>query len=408
MAANIVETSRVFARTRGRGRAHVGRERRRGTCCKREYLEPDWDEAPRAGHRPRAHQLSGADIEREPHRQLRSHRARRVAADFRARGAGAMGGSAGARTGSWPTMPRCAMRRCSRSACGCAICVQPAEHFVEFYARSLPRQVSSAAALEHFHAASERSRSSEALTLDAGANICARRRSAAARAISRRRAASAHLSVPVEYRFAPGEADDGATLRVPLLALPTLNRGGGGQRRFRVSSSRASTRCCARCPRRRGALSFPLPAAAAGVSRRGGPARPTAQAREILAHETRGDAGGAAAQFDPDAGARDTSSPGRLGGGRRAARSAPVPTWASCAADLRSRRARELDAHARSAYPALGAASRRDELPESRALELEAGHLAGVSGTRPLGRPRVCSLRVVGGGGRAQLPRTAQ
>ena len=33
-----------------------------------------------------------------------------------------------------------------------------------------------------------------------------------------------HLRVPVHYRFAPGEAGDGATLRIPLLALSTLTR----------------------------------------------------------------------------------------------------------------------------------------------------------------------------------------
>jgi ATP-dependent helicase HrpA len=32
------------------------------------------------------------------------------------------------------------------------------------------------------------------------------------------------LAIPVEYRFAPGEADDGAALKVPLLALPQLTR----------------------------------------------------------------------------------------------------------------------------------------------------------------------------------------
>ena len=32
------------------------------------------------------------------------------------------------------------------------------------------------------------------------------------------------LTVPVEYRFAPGEAQDGANLKVPLLALPQLTR----------------------------------------------------------------------------------------------------------------------------------------------------------------------------------------
>src|SRR5262249_49016409 len=32
------------------------------------------------------------------------------------------------------------------------------------------------------------------------------------------------LKVPIQYQFAPGEASDGATLTVPLLALPQLSR----------------------------------------------------------------------------------------------------------------------------------------------------------------------------------------
>ena len=37
-------------------------------------------------------------------------------------------------------------------------------------------------------------------------------------------AALAHLRVPIEYRFAPGDECDGATLDLPLLALPNLTR----------------------------------------------------------------------------------------------------------------------------------------------------------------------------------------
>ena len=32
------------------------------------------------------------------------------------------------------------------------------------------------------------------------------------------------LSVPVEYRFIPGEAGDGATVRLPVLALPAMTQ----------------------------------------------------------------------------------------------------------------------------------------------------------------------------------------
>ena len=60
-----------------------------------------------------------------------------------------MDGSDGARRGFRPTTRHCATRSCSRSGCACAIWCNRAEHFVEFYARLLPRQVSSAAALEH-------------------------------------------------------------------------------------------------------------------------------------------------------------------------------------------------------------------------------------------------------------------
>ncbi len=32
------------------------------------------------------------------------------------------------------------------------------------------------------------------------------------------------LEIPVQYRFAPGESQDGAALQIPLLALPALTR----------------------------------------------------------------------------------------------------------------------------------------------------------------------------------------
>ena len=55
-------------------------------------------------------------------------------------------------------------------------------------------------------------------------DIFARRPDAAALAQFPERVSLPALELPVEYRFAPGESRDGATLRVPLLALPTLTR----------------------------------------------------------------------------------------------------------------------------------------------------------------------------------------
>src|ERR1700694_2195136 len=102
--------------------------------------------------------------------------------------------------------------------------LQSAEDFVEFYDRALPRQVSSAATLEYFTrhlSAAER----RALTLTPG-DIFARVPAPEALAQFPEVADVDALSIPVEYRFAPGESRDGALLHIPLLALPGLTRAG--------------------------------------------------------------------------------------------------------------------------------------------------------------------------------------
>jgi ATP-dependent helicase HrpA len=93
---------------------------------------------------------------------------------------------------------------------------------VEFYDVNLPRQVSSAATLEHFsrHLTDEQRR---ALTLTQ-AEIFARLPAEQALAQFPQQTHLDELSVPVEYHFAPGEARDGAILKVPLVALPALTR----------------------------------------------------------------------------------------------------------------------------------------------------------------------------------------
>jgi ATP-dependent helicase HrpA len=120
--------------------------------------------------------------------------------------------------------------------------VRPPDCFVEFYDKALPRQVSSAATLEYFtRHLSEAQRS--ALTLrpeDIFARTpdpqllaqfpervnlpAAGEPPVSEPSVSEPPFSARNVSVPVDYRFAPGEVGDGATLRIPLLALPTLTR----------------------------------------------------------------------------------------------------------------------------------------------------------------------------------------
>ena len=98
--------------------------------------------------------------------------------------------------------------------------LQLPESLVDFYDAHLPRQVSSAATLEHFNrhlAPAERA----ALTLGA-ADIYLTAPDPAALADYPETARLADVAVAVDYAFAPGEVRDGATLRIPLLALPQL------------------------------------------------------------------------------------------------------------------------------------------------------------------------------------------
>ena len=100
--------------------------------------------------------------------------------------------------------------------------VQPPDFFVDFYAERLPRQVSSSVTLEHFtRHLSEPER--QALVLGP-AQIFARSPDPDVLERFPETARTGRVAVPVEYRFAPGEATDGATLKVPLLALPALTR----------------------------------------------------------------------------------------------------------------------------------------------------------------------------------------
>jgi ATP-dependent helicase HrpA len=97
------------------------------------------------------------------------------------------------------------------------------EFFVEFYDKALPRQVSSGATLEYFtRRLSEGERAALMLQPD---DIFAHTPEPNHLAQFPERVRLCGLDVSVEYRFAPGEERDGATLEIPLLALPCLTRG---------------------------------------------------------------------------------------------------------------------------------------------------------------------------------------
>jgi ATP-dependent helicase HrpA len=224
MAANIVETSRVFAR-RVAEIEPVWIEAAAHHLLKREFLEPDYDEAREevvarerisflglilsanrvVNYGPIAPEESRMIFAREA---LVYQRLQRRPVWLRANDEAILAAQ------------RMEDRLRTRDL------VRAADSFVEFYDRALPRQVSSAATLEYFtRHLSEAERA--ALSLEAE-DIFARRPDPARLAQFPERVAlpvtGDSVSVAVDYRLAPGEAGDGATLQVPLLALPTLTR----------------------------------------------------------------------------------------------------------------------------------------------------------------------------------------
>jgi ATP-dependent helicase HrpA len=220
MAANIVETSRVFAR-RVAEIEPTWVESAAAHLLKREYLEPDWSEAREevvarerisylglilsanrvVNYGPIAPEEARLIFSREA---LVYHRLQRRP-DWLA-----------ANDAAISEAYRMEERLRTRDL------VRVPETFVEFYDKALPRQVSSSATLEYFTrhlSAAQR----KALVLPAE-TIFARSPDPSSLAQFPERVQLPALSVTVEYHFAPGETRDGATLRVPLLVLPTVTR----------------------------------------------------------------------------------------------------------------------------------------------------------------------------------------
>jgi ATP-dependent helicase HrpA len=220
MAASIVETSRVFAR-RVAEVEPMWIESAAAHLVKREYLEPDWDESrEQVVARERVSFLglilsAGRVVNYGPiaPEESRLIFSREALVYQRLK-----------RRPEWLLANDAAVRQAQQieERLRTRDLLHGAESFVEFYDSQLPRQVSSAATLEHFsrHLTPEQRR---ALTLDP-AHIFARQPATQALAQFPENTRVATLTVPVEYHFAPGETQDGANLKVPLLALPALTR----------------------------------------------------------------------------------------------------------------------------------------------------------------------------------------
>jgi ATP-dependent helicase HrpA len=220
MAANIVETSRVFAR-RVAEIEPQWIEAAASHLLKREYLEPDWDEErEQVTARERVSFLgltlsANRAVNYGPIAPEESRRifAREALVYQRLR-----------RRPDWLLANDAAIRKALQmeERLRTRDLVHGAEVFVDFYDGALPRQVSSAATLEYFtRHLSVAARS--ALTLGPE-RIFARMPEPDALSKYPETARVDSLAVPVEYHFAPGESRDGANLRIPILALPGLTR----------------------------------------------------------------------------------------------------------------------------------------------------------------------------------------
>jgi ATP-dependent helicase HrpA len=220
MAANIVETSRVFAR-RVAEIEPQWIESAATHLLKREYLEPDWDEEREEVTARERVSFLGLILSANRvvnYGPIAPEESRRIFARE------ALVYQRLNRRPEWLLANDAALREAQRmeERLRSRDLLHSAEDFVEFYDRVLPRQVSSGATLEYFtRRLSETERRS--LTLDAE-HIFARQPDSQALAQFPEVARLEALAVPVEYRFTPGEARDGANLRVPLLALPGLTR----------------------------------------------------------------------------------------------------------------------------------------------------------------------------------------
>jgi ATP-dependent helicase HrpA len=220
VAANIVETSRVFAR-RVAEIEPMWIEAAAAHLLKREYLEPDWDDDREEVTARERISFLGLILSANRvvnYGPIAPEESRRI---FAREG---LVYQRLTRRPEWLQANDAAIRDAHRmeERIRARDLLQNAEAFVEFYNQALPRQVSSAATLEHFsrHLSSQQR---DSLTLTP-AQIFARIPAAEALQQFPENAQLNAMLIPVEYRFAPGDTQDGASLKIPALALPQLTR----------------------------------------------------------------------------------------------------------------------------------------------------------------------------------------
>ncbi len=367
MAAYIVETSRVYAR-RVAEVEPMWIEAAARHLSRREFLEPDWDEArEQVVARER---ITFLGLTLSANRFLNygpiAPEESRVIFAREALVYGRLG-----RRPEWLAANDAAIRDAEllEERLRVRDLVQTPEYFVDFYTAALPRQVSSAAALDHLtRHMTESERKSLTLTPD---RIFARAPGAEMLAQFPRAVAIGALSMPVDYRFAPGETDDGATLQVPLLALPALTRAAVAAAIPGLIEPRVSALLRSLPKEARRSL-IPMAAAARSfLAFVGIPGADPATLKSWLI-QSRG-VPEPLAKFDM------TQVPRHL-----EPRVAVVWQGGELAAgtdvgELRRRLSlearRELDARARAAYPGMWRRFEADELPEMQALELAEGPL---------------------------------
>jgi ATP-dependent helicase HrpA len=367
MAASIVETSRVFARRVAEiepgwieaAAAHL---------LKREYLEPDWhEEREEVVARERVSFLglilsAGRIVNYGPiaPEEARLIFSREALVYQRLK-----------RRPDWLVQNDEAVRAAQQmeERLRSRDLLRSAESFVEFYDRALPRQVSSAATLAHFsrHLSPEQRL---ALTLTPE-RIFARLPDSAALAQFPESSRLESLTLPVEYHFAPGEAQDGAALNVPLLALPQTTRAAvdGAIPGLAAPRIEALLRTLPKDARRN---LIPIADTAAQFLNQSGTAAADAAHLKVWLKEQRGIQDGLL-RFDPAA------IPAHLNvqltvtqDGKQIARGADLAELRRrCASSSRA----ELDRRARTAFAALGSWRRfaLDELPDRMPLNLEQG-----------------------------------
>jgi ATP-dependent helicase HrpA len=367
MAASIVETSRVFAR-RVADIEPMWIEAAAAHLIKREYLEPDWDEdREEVVARERVSFLglilsAGRTVNYGPIAPEESRRifAREALVYERLR-----------RRPDWLRENDAAVReaRQAEERLRTRDLLQSAEAFVEFYDQHLPRQVSSGATLEHFSRhLSAPQRLSLRLTPE---RIYARLPEADALAQFPEVTRVAALTLPVEYQFAPGEARDGTTLKVPLLALPGVTRAMVDAAIPGLTAPRIEALLRSLPKEARRSL-IPIASTAADFLSQA----TSLDARHLKAwlKEHRGIAEGSI-RFEPAAvPAHLTTQLSVWQGDKEIARGTDLAELRRrCATAARA----ELDAQARAAYAPLGNWQRFEmgELPESVAVTLEQGAL---------------------------------